>query len=202
MTEISGIACNPVVISAFNPSNVEQEDWVSAAKKPISLGELAFANDMRAQVACLAKRVAELEQSNSVLKRSNQDLEPEIDFAPLGRGCGTRLAGQACKFAVFIGLPAAPARAAKSVHPSTHRAPWSPRLDAPPLPSSVVEWRTVQSRTAPESSTIRSVNTATRFRVMVHSWPDLSDAGDRMSPAQIATRIYSGAENIRLIAGV
>ncbi len=26
--------------------------------------------------------------------------------------------------------------------------------------------------------------------------PDLSDAGDRMSPAQIATRIFSGAENM------
>jgi hypothetical protein len=140
--------------------------------------------------------VAELRQSNSVLKRSNQDLEPGIDFAPLGRGCATRLAGQACKFAVFIGLPAAPARAAKSVHPTTHRAPWSPRLDAPPLPSSVVEWRTFQSRTAPKSSTVRCVNIATRFRVMVHSWPDLSDAGVRMSPAQVATRIYSGPENM------
>jgi hypothetical protein len=31
---------------------------------------------------------------------------------------------------------------------------------------------------------------------MVHSWPDLSDAGVRMSPAQVATRIYSGPENM------
>jgi hypothetical protein len=37
-------------------SKVEQQDWASAAKKPSSLGELAFANDMRAKGACLAKR--------------------------------------------------------------------------------------------------------------------------------------------------
>ena len=40
------------------------------------------------------------------------------------------------------------------------------------------------------------MNIAAPFRVMSHSRLDLSDIGDWMSPAQIAMRMYSGAENM------
>lgn len=46
-----------------------------SAAKMNSLDALASEIDMSAQVDRLIKRVAELEQSNSALKRSNQDLE-------------------------------------------------------------------------------------------------------------------------------
>lgn len=77
------------------------------------------------------------------------------------------------------------------------RAPWSPRLDAPPLPSSVVG---VASGPIADGARV-FYDKGCEYCHTVSGYggirgPDLSDAGDRMSPAQMATRIFSGAENM------
>lgn len=77
------------------------------------------------------------------------------------------------------------------------RAPWSPRLDAPPLPASVVG-----AASSPIADGARVFyDKSCEYCHTISGYggirgPDLSDAGDRMGPAQIATRIVSGAENM------
>jgi ubiquinol-cytochrome c reductase cytochrome b subunit len=77
------------------------------------------------------------------------------------------------------------------------RAPWSPRLDAPPLPASAVG---VASGPIADGARV-FYDKGCEYCHTVSGYggirgPDLSDAGDRMSPAQMATRIFSGAENM------
>ncbi|MDE3178471.1 MAG: cytochrome b N-terminal domain-containing protein [Acidobacteriota bacterium] len=78
-----------------------------------------------------------------------------------------------------------------------HVAPWSPRMDAPPLPASVVG-------TSTGSIAAGAVVFHDKGCEFCHSisgygglrGPDLSYAGDRMNASQIVTRIYSGATNM------
>jgi hypothetical protein len=77
------------------------------------------------------------------------------------------------------------------------RAPWSPRLDAPPLPVSVVG---VAGGPIADGARV-FYDKGCEYCHTISGYggirgPDLSDAGDRMSAAQIATRIFSGAENM------
>lgn len=77
------------------------------------------------------------------------------------------------------------------------RAPWAPRLEAEPLPPKVVG---VTSGPIADGARV-FYDKGCEYCHMVSGYggirgPDLSDAGDRMSPAQIATRIFSGAENM------
>ena len=77
------------------------------------------------------------------------------------------------------------------------RAPWSPRLDAPPLPASVVG---VASGPIADGARV-FYDKGCEYCHTISGYggirgPDLSDAGDRMSAAQMATRIFSGAENM------
>jgi ubiquinol-cytochrome c reductase cytochrome b subunit len=77
------------------------------------------------------------------------------------------------------------------------RAPWSPRLDAPPLPTSVVG---VDSGPIADGARV-FYDKGCEYCHTISGYggirgPELSDAGDRMSPAQMATRIFSGAENM------
>ena len=77
------------------------------------------------------------------------------------------------------------------------RAPWSPRLEAPPLPASVVG---VASGPIADGARV-FYDKGCEYCHTVSGYggirgPDLSDAGDRMSAAQMATRIFSGAENM------
>lgn len=77
------------------------------------------------------------------------------------------------------------------------RAPWSPRLEAPPLPAAVVG---VTSGPVADGARI-FYQKGCEYCHTVSGYggirgPDLSDAGDRMGAAQMATRIFSGAENM------
>jgi len=76
-------------------------------------------------------------------------------------------------------------------------APWSPRLEAVPLPTSVVG-----TNAGPVAVGAKVFyDKACEFCHTVDGYggirgPDLSDAGDRMNGDQITTRIYSGAPNM------
>jgi len=78
-----------------------------------------------------------------------------------------------------------------------YRAPWAPRLDAPPLPAQVVG-----VTTGPVAEGARVFyNKGCEFCHTVAGYggirgPDLTYVGDRMNRDQMATRIYSGAENM------
>jgi ubiquinol-cytochrome c reductase cytochrome b subunit len=76
-------------------------------------------------------------------------------------------------------------------------APWSPHMDAPPLPESVVG---VSSGPIADGAKI-FYEKGCEFCHLVSGYggirgPDLSDAGDRMTRAEMITRIYSGAANM------
>lgn len=78
-----------------------------------------------------------------------------------------------------------------------HVAPWSPRMNAPPLPESVVG-----TTTGPiAAGAVVFHEKGCEFCHMVEGYgglrgPNLTYAGDRLTPAQITTRIYSGAANM------
>ena len=76
-------------------------------------------------------------------------------------------------------------------------APWSPRMDAPPLPESVVG---VSSGPIADGAKV-FYDKGCEFCHLVSGYggirgPDLSDAGDRLTRAEMVTRIYSGATNM------
>lgn len=76
-------------------------------------------------------------------------------------------------------------------------APWSPRLEAKPLPAAIVG-----ATAGPVAAGAKVFyDKGCEFCHTVDDYggirgPDLSDAGDRMTPDQITTRIYSGAANM------
>lgn len=78
-----------------------------------------------------------------------------------------------------------------------HLAPWSPRLEAAPLPSTVVE-----ATTGPVAEGARIFyDKGCEYCHTVAGYggirgPDLTYVGDRMSAEQIKTRIFSGATNM------
>jgi ubiquinol-cytochrome c reductase cytochrome b subunit len=76
-------------------------------------------------------------------------------------------------------------------------APWSPRFDTRPLPASIVR------ATTPEVQLGAALfySKGCQYCHLVSGQggirgPDLTDAGDRMTPQQMKTRIYSGATNM------
>lgn len=76
-------------------------------------------------------------------------------------------------------------------------APWSPRMDAPPLPESVVG---VSSGPIADGAKV-FYDKGCEFCHLVSGYggirgPDLSDAGDRLTRAEMVTRIFSGAVNM------
>ncbi len=83
-----------------------------------------------------------------------------------------------------------------------HLAPWSPRFKAPPLPVSVVG---ETSGPVAEGAKV-FYDKGCEFCHSVSGYggirgPDLSYAGDRLTAAQMATRIFSGAENMPSYTG-
>ncbi len=76
-------------------------------------------------------------------------------------------------------------------------APWSPRMDAPPLPQEVVG-----TATGPIAAGAKVFyEKGCEFCHTVAGYggirgPDLSTAGDRMTPEEMITRIFSGAANM------
>lgn len=78
-----------------------------------------------------------------------------------------------------------------------HVAPWSPRMEAPPLPENVVG-----TATGPVAAgAVVFHEKGCEFCHKMGSYgglrgPDLSFAGDFLTPNQITTRIYSGATNM------
>ncbi|HVA62262.1 MAG TPA: cytochrome b N-terminal domain-containing protein [Terriglobales bacterium] len=77
------------------------------------------------------------------------------------------------------------------------RAPWSPRLAAPPLPEAIVG--TANGPVA--AGALLFYQKGCEFCHTVAGYggirgPDLSDAGDRLTSEQITTRIFSGAPNM------
>jgi ubiquinol-cytochrome c reductase cytochrome b subunit len=83
-----------------------------------------------------------------------------------------------------------------------YRAPWAPRLDAPPLPAKVVG-----VTTGPIAhGAVLFYDKGCEFCHTISGLggirgPDLSFVGDRLNRDQIATRIYSGAENMPSYSG-
>jgi ubiquinol-cytochrome c reductase cytochrome b subunit len=83
-----------------------------------------------------------------------------------------------------------------------HLAPWSPRMDAPPLPPEVVG-----STTGPAADGARVFyDKGCEFCHEVSGYggirgPALTDAGDRLTRDQMLTRILSGAENMPSYTG-
>lgn len=81
-------------------------------------------------------------------------------------------------------------------------APWAPRLEAPPLPASVVG-----VTTGPVAAGAKVFyDKGCEYCHLISGLggirgPDLSYAGDQMTRAQMATRIFSGAENMPSYAG-
>jgi ubiquinol-cytochrome c reductase cytochrome b subunit len=83
-----------------------------------------------------------------------------------------------------------------------HVAPWSPRLDAPPLPAQVVG---TTSGPIAEGATV-FYKKGCEYCHAVDGYggvrgPDLTYAGDRMNAAQMKTRIFSGATNMPSYTG-
>ncbi|HEY7789540.1 MAG TPA: cytochrome b N-terminal domain-containing protein [Vicinamibacterales bacterium] len=81
-------------------------------------------------------------------------------------------------------------------------APWSPRMDAPPLPPAVVG---VTTGSVADGARVFHQK-GCEYCHLVSGYggirgPDLSDAGDRMTRAEIATRIFSGAQNMPSYTG-
>jgi len=83
-----------------------------------------------------------------------------------------------------------------------HRAPWAPRMDAPPLPAHVVG-----VTTGPVADGARVFyDKGCEFCHVVSGYggirgPGLSDAGDRLTREQMRTRILTGAENMPSYSG-
>lgn len=76
-------------------------------------------------------------------------------------------------------------------------APWSPRMEAPPLPAAVVG--TTSGPIAEGARIFHDKGCEYCHKVSGFGGvrgPDLSYAGDTLTPAQITTRIYSGATNM------
>ncbi len=76
-------------------------------------------------------------------------------------------------------------------------APWSPHMDAPPLPESVVG---VSSGPIADGAKV-FYDKGCEFCHRISGYggirgPDLSDSGDRMTRAEMVTRLYSGAANM------
>ncbi|MCC7415566.1 MAG: cytochrome b N-terminal domain-containing protein [Acidobacteria bacterium] len=83
-----------------------------------------------------------------------------------------------------------------------HLAPWSPRMDAPPLPAEVVG---TTSGPIAEGAQV-FYDKGCEFCHLVSGYggirgPDLSNVGDRLTRDQMLTRILSGAENMPSYAG-
>ncbi len=78
-----------------------------------------------------------------------------------------------------------------------HVSPWSPRMDAPPLPASVVG--TASGPIADGAKVFHDKGCEYCHKISGYGGirgPDLTYAGDRMTPDQMETRIYSGAANM------
>ncbi len=76
-------------------------------------------------------------------------------------------------------------------------APWSPRMEAPPLPVQVVG--VTNGPIADGARVFHDKGCEYCHKVSGYGGirgPDLTYAGDTLTPAQITTRIYSGAENM------
>lgn len=83
-----------------------------------------------------------------------------------------------------------------------HVAPWSPRMDAPPLPAGVVG--TTNGPIADGAKVFHDKGCEFCHKISDYGGvrgPDLTYAGDRMTPEQMETRIYSGAPNMPSYTG-